>query len=108
MIHLLLRLEACQNLNALKTLDVLRPISDRIMKTLEMNVVGVVDHQFYPFGVTIVYLLAESHCSIHTFWETSSCYIDLFSCKDFDTETATRLFVEGVRSEKHTESILHR
>lgn len=108
MIHLILRLEACQNTDALKTLGILRPVSDNIMKTLDMTVVGIVDHQFKPFGVTVVYLLAESHCSIHTFWETASCYIDLFCCTDFDVDTARTLFVDGFGAQKYDETILHR
>ena len=31
---------------------------------------------------------AESHCSIHTFQEKGYCFVDIFSCKQFDTEKA--------------------
>ena len=39
-------------------------------------------------GVTGVVVLAESHCSIHTFQEKGYCFIDIFSCKQFDTDRA--------------------
>lgn len=35
---------------------------------------------FPPDGLTMVLLLSESHASIHTYPEYSSCYIDLFTC----------------------------
>ena len=39
-------------------------------------------------GVTGVVVLAESHCSIHTFQEKGYCFIDIFSCKQFDVDSA--------------------
>mgnify|MGYP003317680802 CR=1 FL=1 len=36
----------------------------------------------------VVSTLAESHCSIHTFQEKGYCFVDIFSCKQFDTEKA--------------------
>ena len=37
---------------------------------------------FEPNGVTMVYLLSESHASIHTYPEYGACFIDLFTCGD--------------------------
>lgn len=31
-------------------------------------------------GYTLVYVLSESHASIHTYPEVSSCFVDLFTC----------------------------
>jgi S-adenosylmethionine decarboxylase len=33
-------------------------------------------------GFTILYLLSESHCSIHTYPENNSLFTDLFTCGD--------------------------
>lgn len=35
---------------------------------------------FEPDGITILYLLSESHASIHTYPEKLSCFVDLFTC----------------------------
>ncbi len=35
---------------------------------------------FEPNGLTLVFLLAESHASIHTYPEVDSCFVDCFSC----------------------------
>ncbi len=37
---------------------------------------------FPPHGLTLVYLLSESHASLHTYPEHGSCFVDLFTCGD--------------------------
>ena len=51
-------------------------------------------HQFHPQGVTIVYALAESHISIHTFPEEGSCAIDVYTCGDMDSMKGMRVLIE--------------
>jgi len=42
------------------------------------------------WGISGFVLIAESHISIHTFPEKRYVNIDVFSCKDFDSEQVTR------------------
>ncbi|MBA7467245.1 MAG: adenosylmethionine decarboxylase [Dehalococcoidia bacterium] len=42
------------------------------------------------WGISGFVLIAESHISIHTFPERRYVNIDIFSCKDFDSEQAIR------------------
>ena len=35
---------------------------------------------FPPSGLTMVFLLSESHASIHTYPEHGACFVDLFTC----------------------------
>ncbi|MBX9722439.1 MAG: adenosylmethionine decarboxylase [Candidatus Obscuribacterales bacterium] len=37
-------------------------------------------HLFPNGGMTAVFLLSESHASIHTYPEHNSCFVDLFTC----------------------------
>ncbi len=37
---------------------------------------------FPPNGLTVVYLLSESHASLHTYPEYAACFVDLFTCGD--------------------------
>ncbi|MBS0624470.1 MAG: adenosylmethionine decarboxylase [Verrucomicrobia bacterium] len=37
---------------------------------------------FEPNGLTMVFLLSESHASIHTYPEHGACFVDLFTCGD--------------------------
>ena len=57
---------------------------DKVVQELNLNVVGECSHQFkkdnVPYGATMVYLLSESHLSIHTFVDEGKITIDLFTC----------------------------
>ncbi len=43
---------------------------DKVIEELNLNVVGECSHQFekdnFPYGAKMIYLLSESHLSIHT------------------------------------------
>lgn len=39
-------------------------------------------HIFEPNGLTMVFLLSESHATIHTYPEYGACFVDLFTCGD--------------------------
>jgi len=39
-------------------------------------------------GITGFQVIAESHISIHSFQEKGWCFIDIFSCKNFDVNKA--------------------
>ena len=45
-------------------------------------------------GVSGVVLIAESHITIHTFPDKNHAFIDIFSCKDFDTAPATAFMID--------------
>ena len=42
------------------------------------------------WGVSGFVIIAESHISVHTFPERGYINVDVFSCKEFDTEVAVR------------------
>ena len=46
------------------------------------KLLNLVTHQFEPYGVTGLALLAESHMSIHTWPENGYAAIDVFTCGD--------------------------
>ena len=54
----------------LKTIEMIRPFMEKMIEELKLNVVDECSHQFekfnLPYGATMIYLLAESHLSIHT------------------------------------------
>lgn len=56
-------------------------ILDRLCEKNGLCVLKRVIHCFQPQGMTCLYLLAESHLSIHTWPESRFCAIDLFCCK---------------------------
>ena len=46
------------------------------------------------WGVSGVVLIAESHITIHTFPDKLHAFVDIFSCKDFDTAPATAFVID--------------
>ncbi len=67
----------------LKTAEMIKPFMDKVVDEL-LNVVGECSHQFkkenVPYGATLIYLLSESHLSIHTFVDEGKITIDLCTC----------------------------
>jgi S-adenosylmethionine decarboxylase proenzyme len=51
-----------------------------VLSSTSVHIEGSLHKKFEPQGVTIIYLLSESHFSIHTWPETRSCAIDFYHC----------------------------
>lgn len=77
----------------LDDMDEMRTIFDKITKDFDMKVVGESEHKFSPQGLTLCYLLSESHISVHTWPEHNSACMDIFSCNpNFDpNRVSTRI-----------------
>ena len=80
--HLLASVYNIINYECLEKVETIQPLMIKIVDKMKLNVVGEVHKQFEPFGATCVYLLAESHLSIHTFVKERYCTIDLYCCND--------------------------
>ena len=72
------------NSDKLKLVEDIKPFMDKLVEELKLNVVGECSHQFEkfnsPYGATMVYLLSESHLSVHTFVDEGKITLDLFTC----------------------------
>jgi S-adenosylmethionine decarboxylase proenzyme len=51
-----------------------------VLSHTSVHIEGSMHKKFDPQGVTILYLLSESHVSIHTWPETKSCTLDFYHC----------------------------
>ena len=69
---------------ALANLDRLRAVFDRIIRDLDLHVLGEIAwHQFdYPNGVSGLALLSESHLACHTYPEFGAATFNLYCCRD--------------------------
>jgi S-adenosylmethionine decarboxylase proenzyme len=50
------------------------------IKKTDCTIIGKQEKKFEPQGLTIVYVLSESHMSIHTWPEYNACAIDFYNC----------------------------
>lgn len=69
----------------LDDIDGIRAAFEEAVEACGATVLNRFSHKFQPQGVTVVYALAESHISIHTFPENGSCAIDVYTCGTLDT-----------------------
>jgi S-adenosylmethionine decarboxylase len=69
---------------ALANLDRLRELFDRVIRDLNLHVLGEIAwHQFdHPNGVSGLALLSESHLSCHTYPEFRAATFNLYCCRD--------------------------
>ncbi len=51
-----------------------------------MTVVSKSYHKFSPTGITLVYILSQSHFILHTWPEHNLIHLDLFSCSNVTKE----------------------
>ncbi len=69
----------------MQALTELNQLADAMKWAVEQSgatILEVSSWKFLPDGLTMVLLLSESHASIHTYPEHSSCFVDLFTCGD--------------------------
>ena len=68
---------------ALRSEAAVRGLMMRAVREIGLHVVGEpLVHIFpEPGGITALFLLSESHLSVHTFPETGFCAIDLYCCR---------------------------
>ncbi len=82
--HIIIDISEIENIEILKYTNSIIEILDKIIHEFDLNVVNKAIHQFEPFGVTGVYVLSESHLSIHTFVEERKVAMDLYTCRTFN------------------------
>ena len=100
--HLLLELFDCDS-DAINNLEAVKGALIEAAKRAQATIVDVVFHEFNPFGVSGVVVIAESHLSIHTWPEYRYAAVDIFSCGDvLQPEVAANYLVEQLGAERAT------
>src|ERR1044071_7225418 len=98
--HLLLELFDC-DLDAINNVEAVKGSLIEAAKRAQATIVDVVFHEFNPFGVRGVVVIAESHLSIQTWPEYRYAAVDIFSCGDIlQPETAASYLVEQFGAER--------
>ncbi len=98
--HLLLELFDCDS-DAINNLEAVKSSLIEAAKRAQATIVDVVFHEFNPFGISGVVVIAESHLSIHTWPEYRYAAVDVFSCGDvLQPEIAVNYLVEQFAAER--------
>jgi S-adenosylmethionine decarboxylase len=77
--HLLVELRDC-NPEILKSLEKVRNVLVSAAKEAKATIVDISFHEFNPFGISGVVVIAESHLTIHTWPEYNYAAVDIFTC----------------------------
>jgi S-adenosylmethionine decarboxylase proenzyme len=68
-------------------------------KIAKATIIGTHFHQFSPFGISGVVVIAESHVAIHTWPEHGYAAVDIFTCGEtLHPDMAAQYFVEKFQS----------
>lgn len=87
-----------QNIRLLNSLSGIETIVDDLCHNYEFTVLGKLTHQFEPQGCSLVYLLSESHISVHTFPEKNYIAMDIYTCREYpDNAVYERIYAHLVR-----------
>ena len=52
-------------------------------------------------GISGTVMIAESHISIHTFPDQDYVFMDIFSCREFETQKAIKYLLDAFGARKH-------
>jgi len=98
--HLLLELFDCDS-DAINNLETVKAVLIEAARRAQATIVDIVFHEFNPFGISGVVVIAESHLSIHTWPEYRYAAVDIFSCGDvLQPEVAATYLVEQFAAER--------
>jgi S-adenosylmethionine decarboxylase len=110
--HLICDFKQIENIELLNSIDSLKEMCKTICKTHDYSILQECEHSFTPIGCTFLFLLSESHLSVHTFPEKNYISFDLYTCRDYpDNLVYTNIYyylVEQLKSKDSTMQIIDR
>ena len=81
--HMVCDFKGIQNIDLLNSPVELKCLMREICKNNNFNILNEIDHIFTPIGCTMLFLLTESHLSIHTFPEKKHISFDIYTCRQY-------------------------
>ena len=84
--HMICDLTNIRNTTRLESMNKMHELLEDICNKYEFIVLSKTQHQFEPQGITILYMLSESHISIHTFPEQHYLAFDIYTCREYEDD----------------------
>lgn len=110
--HMICDIKNIKNMDVLNDIDKIKTMFDTICETHQFTILNKVEHKFEPQGLTMIYLLAESHISIHTFPERQYAAVDIYTCHEYENnkvyESIYDYLIETLDARKETPIIIDR
>jgi len=83
--HMILDISNIKNTKLLNDVDLIMLMFDQICEKYNYTILYKNKHEFSPQGITILYMLSESHISIHTFPEKNYAALDIYTCRPHES-----------------------
>jgi S-adenosylmethionine decarboxylase len=91
--HMICDIKNIKNQELLNNPRKILELLDKICETNNYPILQKSSHEFDPQGFTAIYLLSESHISIHTFPENNYVAIDIYTCRQYhNNETYLEIY----------------
>ena len=81
--HMICDFKGIKNIALLNNMEQLNTMLKQICIDNEFQILNEVQYKFEPIGCSILFLLSESHLSIHTFPEKNHMSIDIYTCRQY-------------------------
>ena len=109
--HLILDCAGCNN--NIKSKDQIKIFLTNLITAIDMQAVGepIVEHLLtgeINQGYSVMQLIATSNITAHFVEHDNSAYIDVFSCKEFDVNSAKSVIVKHFEPKTIKETLLKR
>jgi S-adenosylmethionine decarboxylase len=85
--HMICDIFDINNNHLLNNKSLLSSLLKNICKKYDFEILKEVDYSFQPIGCSILFLLSESHMSIHTFPEKNHLSFDIYTCRQYNDNT---------------------
>ena len=85
--HMICDIKGIKNSDLLHSSKELLSMLNYICEKYNFQVLGKNHYDFVPQGCSILFLLSESHISIHSFPERNHLSLDLYTCRKYEDNT---------------------
>lgn len=110
--HMICDIKKIENKTMLNDISQLKNLLDNICEKHNYTILQKTEHIFEPQGYTILYMLSESHISIHTFPEKEYIAFDLYTCRSYESHCPYmeiyEYLITQLNAKKETPIILNR
>lgn len=111
-VHMICDIKEIQHMSILNDIESLKIMLDIICKKYDFHILHKTEHRFEPQGSTVIYMLSESHISIHTFPEKQYMAFDIYTCRPYnDNSTYEWIYnylIETLDAKKEEPTIIRR
>lgn len=84
--HMICDFKEIKNIDLLNNINELNNLLKDICQKYDFQILNEVQHKFEPIGCSILFLLSESHISIHTFPERNHMSFDMYTCRQYNND----------------------